>query len=83
MTLLETTSPLKLFEYFAAGLPPTVVEADMIECRDYFGVETYRGGEQFVAALNSSFAKYSDQRSRKKMRKCTCQLVVGEGNGLG
>ena len=54
-SIAETTSPLKLFEYFALA-KPVVVTADMHECTAYS--EVYSGSDvpSFIAAINSAFS---------------------------
>ena len=59
----KTTSPLKLFEYFALGLP-VVVEQDMRECVVYDHVFAFRGKENFVSTLKDTLAKKGSKELR-------------------
>lgn len=56
--ITRSTSPVKLFEYFAAGLP--VVTTDMPECRKYRGVTIAEDAEAFVIALRQALAGGKD-----------------------
>lgn len=50
--ITESTSPIKLFEYMALGLP--IVTTDMPECRKYKSVLIGRGDENFVEQIDSA-----------------------------
>lgn len=64
----KSTSPLKLYEYFALGIP-VVVEKDMHECTPYFGVLSYRGAEEFKKCLSDALEMFTDSGSRSKIKE--------------
>jgi glycosyltransferase involved in cell wall biosynthesis len=65
--LARSTSPLKLFEYFALERP-VVVTADMPECLAFDGV--FHGeGPNAVAALDRALAVRDDPALRERLRK--------------
>lgn len=63
--IAKTTSPLKLFEYFALGRP-VVVTSDMRECTRY--TEVFHGDSlsNFNEALKQSFGKVGNVEYQKK-----------------
>jgi glycosyltransferase involved in cell wall biosynthesis len=58
--ITEATSPLKLYEYMAAGKP--IVTTDMRECRRYRSVLIGRSREEFVEQLYRALELRSDAR---------------------
>jgi hypothetical protein len=52
------TSPLKLFEFLACGLP--VVATDLRECRKSAAVSIASGAADFAAALDAAIARRDD-----------------------
>ena len=61
-----STSPLKLFEYFAAGKP--VVRTPMPECEAFAEVEIARDAAAFSAALDAAVADGRDPAHVAKLR---------------
>jgi len=57
--IARTTSPLKLFEYFALG-KPVVVTSDMDECTAFDEVFSGDGPEELAAALDSALEARDD-----------------------
>ena len=57
--IAKTTSPLKLFEYFAMG-KPVVVTADMAECVQYEGVFPASNLQEFKHAISQALIAGSD-----------------------
>lgn len=62
--IAKTTSPLKLFEYFAIG-KPVVVTSDLVECTKYEGVFAASSSEEFIEAIDKAIiagdtGEYSD-----------------------
>ncbi|HEY2796846.1 MAG TPA: polysaccharide pyruvyl transferase family protein [Thermoanaerobaculia bacterium] len=70
-----STSPLKLFEYFAGGKP--VVTTPMPECEAFPEVEIARDAPAFSAALARARAKGSDPAFRERLR------ALGRENSWG
>lgn len=66
--IAKTTSPLKLFEYFALE-KPVVVTSDMDECTAY--PEVFRGGsvEELSLALDSAFNVKDSDEFKSKLRE--------------
>lgn len=63
--LTEATDPIKIYEYFAAGLP--VVASDMPELRRFGGlIERYRGPADFAAALERAITNDTPDASRQR-----------------
>jgi glycosyltransferase involved in cell wall biosynthesis len=58
-----STSPIKLFEYLAAGKP--VVTTAMPECRKYFGVSVAENYQEYVMLLEKAIAQAKDNNFRK------------------
>lgn len=48
----DTISPVKLFEYMAAGKP--IVSSNMAECSQYKSVYTYGGTESFISSVEQA-----------------------------
>ena len=61
------TSPLKLFEYMAAGKP--VVTTALPECQAFAEVHTANDGVGFVAALEAAMAEGQDAAFRARVRE--------------
>ncbi len=59
------TSPLKLFEYFAAGRP--VIATEMPECAAFDVVRVVRDADEFAAALDAARAKGADPGFRRRL----------------
>ncbi|MBD3768950.1 MAG: glycosyltransferase [Rhodobacterales bacterium] len=66
--IAKTTSPLKLFEYFAANLP-VVVNADMQECVAYKEVFGASNVQEYSAAIDAALKKKGDASYRKRLQK--------------
>ena len=60
--ITEATSPLKLFEYFALGLP--VVSTDLPECRKYERVLIGRGSSDFSEKIDAALPLRSSEEYR-------------------
>ncbi len=56
--ITRSTSPVKLFEYMAAGAP--VVATPMDECRKYRAVSIAEGPEAFLAAVRAAVGRRDD-----------------------
>lgn len=54
--IAKSTSPLKLFEYFAAG-KPTLTPISMLECSSFSEVLTYNSQDSFKQALEFALSK--------------------------
>lgn len=52
----RTTSPLKLFEYFASGLP-VLATKEMIECSPYVGCFSFEGSGDFKKLVTEAFSQ--------------------------
>jgi polysaccharide pyruvyl transferase CsaB len=61
------TSPLKLYEYFAAGKP--VVTTPMPECMAYPEVRIAKSAEEFVAALEAAREQGRDPAFRSRLQR--------------
>ncbi len=68
--IAKTTSPLKLFEYFALE-KPVVVTSDMDECTSY--KEVFRGGS--VDELNHALDSALQMKDSEEFRSCLRQLA--------
>ena len=66
--LAKSTSPLKLFEYFALG-KPVVVTSDMLECTAYEEVFAGDGVNGFIAALEQAVEKRNDEKFHAALRR--------------
>lgn len=59
----QSISPLKLFEYMAAGKP--IVTTDMRECKKYQSVLAAKGKEEFVRFLDKALKLKNDSQYKK------------------
>lgn len=66
--IARSTSPLKLFEYFALG-KPVVVTPDMEECRQYAEVLVGGGADGFSAAIRTALERSKDPACAAALRK--------------
>lgn len=57
--IAKSTSPLKLFEYFAMGVP-VVVTRGMLECEKYSEVDVAGGAEEFIQKIDAALMKRED-----------------------
>ena len=64
--ITRSTSPLKLFEYFAGGKP--VVTTPMPECAAFPEVRVAVTAADFAAALDAAWASASDPGARERLR---------------
>ncbi|HKQ04907.1 MAG TPA: glycosyltransferase [Blastocatellia bacterium] len=60
------TSPLKLYEYMAAGKP--VITTPMPECQQFTEVNIARHAQEFAPLLDSARAQGKDEALRKRLR---------------
>jgi len=65
--ITEATSPIKLFEYMAAGKP--IVTTALPECRRYKGVIVAESAEGFVAALADALSRRQDPSYLNALRE--------------
>lgn len=70
--IAQTTSPLKLFEYFALGLP-VVVTDDMHECMQFKDVLGASDARSFAAQVRVAIARAGDPSFREAMRELALQ----------
>ncbi len=61
--ITQCTSPVKLFEYMAAGKP--IVTTDLPECRKYRSVFRASNAAEFVAQLDTAIKRGSDPQYRE------------------
>ncbi len=66
--IAQSTSPLKLFEYFALE-KPVVVTSDMLECTAYEEVLSAGSADGVVAAIDKAIAIKDDPVFKAKLRK--------------
>ena len=64
--IAKATSPVKLFEYMAAGLP-TVCTRDLDECRGYEYVYMAENNADFEKKLKQAISDYKNDDIRKKL----------------
>lgn len=64
--IAKATSPVKLFEYMAAGLP-TVCTRDLNECRGYDYVYMAEDNNDFEKKLKKAIDDYNKEECRKKL----------------
>jgi glycosyltransferase involved in cell wall biosynthesis len=63
----ESTSPVKLFEYMAAGKP--IVTSDMHECRKYESVLIGKGKEDFLKKIKEGLALSKNKKYLGQLKK--------------
>lgn len=66
--IAKATSPVKLFEYMAAGLP-TVCTRDLDECRGYDYVYMSADANEFEQNLEKAIAAHKDRKVRMALLK--------------
>lgn len=66
--ITRNTSPVKLFEYMAAGKP--VVSTDLPECRQYAPVAIARDADEFVAEMRRAREQAGDPDFVASLRAC-------------
>jgi len=66
--LAKSTSPLKLFEYFALG-KPVVVTPDMAECTEYPEVMSGTGVEGFALAIDKALKISTDAKAVEAIKR--------------
>lgn len=66
--LAKSTSPLKLFEYFALG-KPVVVTQDMAECTAFAEVFRGAGSAGFAAGISDALKAKDDPKFQERMRQ--------------
>lgn len=64
--IAKATSPIKLFEYMAAGLP-TVCTRDLTECAGYKYVFMAKDNNEFEADLKKAIELYNDKEVRLEL----------------
>lgn len=64
--IAKATSPIKLFEYMAAGLP-TVCTRDLSECSGYDYVYMSADDKEFEADLGKALEDYKDDKCRRRL----------------
>ena len=62
--IAKATSPVKLFEYMAAGLP-TVCTRDLQECKGYKFVYMANDDAEFESDLVRAIEDYKENKNRK------------------
>ncbi|MBR6532341.1 glycosyltransferase [Candidatus Saccharibacteria bacterium] len=65
--IAKATSPVKLFEYMAAGLP-TVCTRDLKECEGYEYVYMSKNDEEFAKNIEKAINDYNNIEARRKLR---------------
>ena len=65
--ITEATSPVKLFEYMAAGKP--IITSDMNECRNYDSVHIYKDAESFTALARLALIERSSEEYTELLKK--------------
>lgn len=66
--IAKSTSPLKLFEYMAMGIP-TVCTKDLRECEGYEGVLMSKDNKRFIQNIDKAIALKKDGSTSKKLTK--------------
>lgn len=66
--IARTTSPLKLFEYFALGAP-TVVTRGMAECEQFDVVRTASGVQEYSDAIDAALLDACDPGFRSRLAR--------------
>jgi glycosyltransferase involved in cell wall biosynthesis len=64
--IAKATSPVKLFEYMAAGLP-TVCSRDLKECEGYEYVYMSKDDKEFMLNVDKAIKTYGDAAAREKL----------------
>lgn len=64
--IAKATSPVKLFEYMAAGLP-TVGTRDLLECRGYDYVYLAKDYDDFIAKLEQAIQDHKNPEARARL----------------
>lgn len=64
--IAQTTSPVKLFEYMAMGLP-TLGTQDLKECRGYDGVVIANNQDEFIKKIPAAIKSKKDSRVRARL----------------
>ena len=64
--IAKATSPVKLFEYMAAGLP-TVCTRDLKECEGYKYVYMSKSDEEFEKNIGKAIDDYKDLKKRQEL----------------
>lgn len=64
--IAKSTSPVKLFEYMATGLP-TVGTRDLLECRGYDYVYLAKDYDDFVAKLEQAIQDHKNPAARERL----------------
>jgi len=64
--IAKSTSPVKLFEYMAMGLP-TVCTRDLNECRGYDGVLMSKDHQAFIKNIDKAIRMKQDKAARNKL----------------
>ncbi len=65
--IAKATSPVKLFEYMAAGLP-TVCTRDLRECEGYEYVYMSKDDDEFAKNIEKAIKDYENIEARQKLR---------------
>ena len=65
-TITRATSPIKMYEYFAAGKP--VVAPAMPECKAYSEVTIYCSPDEFAQALDHAAERGREEAFRQRLR---------------
>lgn len=64
--IAKATSPVKLFEYMAAGLP-TVCTKDLEECKGYDHVYVAKNNSEFIDYLNQAILESKDEDIKNQL----------------
>jgi hypothetical protein len=64
--IAKSTSPLKLFEYMAMGVP-TVCTRDLRECSGYDGVLMSKDDKQFISNVDKAIEAKKDKKIHDKL----------------
>ena len=64
--IAKATSPIKLFEYMAAGLP-TVCTRDLRECRGYDYVYMAKDAKEFEKYMGEAIKEYNNDAARSRL----------------
>lgn len=64
--IAKSTSPVKLFEYMAMGLP-TICTGDLYECRGYEYVYVSESNQDFINNIDTAIAKRKQKSVRLKL----------------